>query len=298
MGTKTGKRIKTGIMAALAALMLTGCGSQTASESYKQAGLGGLVMLYDDGVWTPNEEGTTETSLRFEAADNGVLGVSCSKEGMYQHPLDMIAVSRQIYSSYEGYEELEEPVKVEVNGDTWYEWSFRYQESGETVLNLQRFYGKNYYAYTVSYLSDEAGFEKNKEEAKKAMNSIVMEVPDNQEGEAKAKEFLTGEWDLGAAGYLVLGEDGTYSWFMESSKDENNMHTGTYGCDVQNEALGFSEGEGVYLVLFPERLVAGGEESVTGSAKYDYGISMEQAEDGSYPMLNASTFNMYQMKKQ
>ena len=290
------KFLKIAMMVVLAMTVLAGCGVSKAN--YKQAGLGGLVMMYDDTVWTPNEEGATDSSLRFEASDNGVLGVSCSKEGMYQHPLDMIAMTEQIYSTYEGYQELSEPTEIEVNGESWYEWSFLYTEAGETVKNIQRFYGKNYYAYTVSYLSDEAGFDKNKDEALKAMNSIVMTVPDNQEAEAKAKEFLVGEWDMGAAGYLVLNEDGTYAWYMESSKDEANMHSGSYGCDTKNDALGFGEGEGVYLVLFPEKLVTEGNVGMTGSVKYDYGISLEQETNGAYPMINATTFSMYQLVKQ
>lgn len=293
------KLLKIGIMAVLSTALLSGCAKEgEASSEYKQAGLGGLVMMYDDKVWTPNEEGTTDTSLRFEASGNGVIGVSCSKEGVYQHPLDMIAVTKQIYGTYEGYEELAAPQEVEVNGESWYEWSFQYREDGEIVKNLQRFYGANYYAYTVSYLSDEAGFDKNREEALKVMNSVVMTVPDNKEAEEKAKEFLIGEWDVGASGYLVINEDGTYTWYMDNTKDDANMHTGTYGCDVQNESLGFGEGEGIYLVLFPEKLTISGEESTTSSAKYDYGISLDQASDGSYQMLNITNFNMYQLVKQ
>ncbi len=81
-------------------------------------------------------------------------------------------------------------------------------------------------------------------------------------------------------------------------KDEANMHIGTYGCDVENADLGFTEGGGIYLVLFPEVIYANSEASTTGSPKYDYGISIEQQEDGSYQMINVSTFNIYTLKKQ
>lgn len=295
------KIIKLCVMAALMMSVLSGCGQKNeekAVSDYKQAGLGGLVMMYDDTVWTPNDEGTTETSLRFETSDNGVIGISCAKEGLYQHPLDMIAMSKQFYSTYDGYEELEAPTLVEVNGESWYEWSCQYKEDGKTVKSLQRFFGENYYAYTISYLSDEDGFDKNKEEALKAMNSVVMTVPGNEEAEEKAKEFLIGEWDMKDAGYLVIREDGTYTWYMDSDKNEDNMHTGVYGCDVENTTLGFTEGSGIYLVLFPEKLTMEGKEGTTANAKYDYGISLDQQSDGSYQMLNISTFNMYQLIKQ
>ena len=137
-----------------------------------------------------------------------------------------------------------------------------------------------------------------KTEALKVLNSIVMNVPDNAEAEAKAREFLVGEWDLGDSGYLVLNDDGTYEWYMMSDKDEKNMHRGVYGCDVENQSLGFSEGEGIYLVLFPEVLYVDGEQQTTSNAKYDYGISLQQQEDGSYQMMNVSTFVIYSMMKQ
>lgn len=292
------KIISIGLAGIMMAAALVGCKSTDAAANYKQAGLGGLVMMYDETVWTPNEEGSTESSIRFDASDECVLGVTCAKEGLYQHPLDMISVSKQIYSTYEGYEELSAPELVTVNDQSWYEWSFSYVEDGEVIQNLQRLYGENYYAYTLSYLSNEAGFAKNKEEALKVMNSVVMTVPGNEEAEAKAKEFLVGEWDMGGAGYLVIEESGTYTWYMDSSKDAANMHTGAYGCDTQSTTLGFGEGEGIYLVLFPEKLTVEGKEGITGSSKYDYGISLEQQTDGSYQMINATTFTMYELKKQ
>lgn len=289
------------VMAIVMAMVLAGCKSTAggeADDSYKQAGLGGLVFLYDDSIWTPDEEGSSESSLRFDAGENRMLGVSCSKEGLYQHPVDMLTVSRQIISTYPGYEELQQPIEVEVNGQSWYEWEYRYEEDGVTIVSLQRFFGKNYYAYTISYLADQANYDKSRSEALKVMNSVVITVEDNTEAEDKAKEFLVGEWDMGDAGYLVINEDNTYCWYMDNSMDAANMHTGTYGCDVENTTLGFGEGEGIYLVLFPKKLTIEGQESTTASAKYDYGISLKQLSDGSYSMINASTFSMYQLMKQ
>lgn len=290
------------------ALLLTGCGAQetqventetyTEKENLKQAGLGGLTALYDDSVWTYNEEKGSEASIAFEDANDSLLGIACSREAYYQHPIDMINTSKQIYSTYEGYEEIEAPKEVDVQGETWYEWVYKYEENGVKTVALARFYGKNYYAYTMTYVAEEAAYESGKNEALKVMNSAVMNVPDNTEAEAKAKEFLLGEWDLGASGYLVMKEDGTYAWYMDSSKDEKNMHQGTYGCDIENASLGFEEGEGIYFVLFPQALFVDGEEGMTSNVKYDYAISLEQQEDGSYEMLNGSTFAMYTMMKQ
>lgn len=282
--------------------VLAGCGGDSTGsvnkEDLKQAGLGALVMLYDDTVWTYDESVSTENSLTFMKGDEALIGVSCSKENVYQHPMDMIEKTRMIYSTFEGYEELSEPAKIDVNGESWYELSYSFMEAGVENSVIQRFYGKNYYAYTMTYTTTSKDFEDNKQQALQVMNSAVMSVPDNAEAEAKAKEFLVGEWDMGASGYLVLAEDGTYSWYMQADKDEANMHKGTYGCDVENADLGFSEGQGIYLVLFPEVLYTDGEASTTGSAKYDYGLSLDQQSDGTYQMINVSNFNMYSLKKQ
>ena len=291
--------------------LLVGCGAaeggdgaeapeQAGTESVgaanlKQAGLGGLAILYDDTIWTYDETQGSDSSLAFTTQDGSLLGISCSREGFYQHPLDMVNVSKQLSAGYVNFEEKEEPTPVSVQDDEWYEWIYQYEENGVKTVALQRFYGKNYYAYTMSYIAEEKSFEANRNEALKVMNSAVMSVPDNEEAEKKAQEFLVGEWDLGDAGYLVMHDDGTYAWYMDSSKDEKNMHKGTYGGDVRNDSLGFEEGKGLYFVLFPEVLYVDGEEGKTSGVKYDYGVSLEQNSDGSYDMVNANTFAMYSM---
>lgn len=303
------KKLKVNLIACIiASALLAGCAAQgtqpestetyTEKDNLKQAGLGAMSLLYDDTVWTNDEEQGTDASIVFRDANDSVLGISCSKESYYQHPLDMLNTSKQIYSTFTGYEETEEPIEISVQDDAWYEWSYRYQEDGTTMAALQRFYAKNYYAYSISYVAEEASFEAGKKEALKVMNSIVMSVPENEEAEAKAREFLVGEWDLQGAGYLVMNEDGTYRWYMDSGKNEDNMHKGTYAGDVENSSIGFSEGEGIYFVLFPEVLYVEGEESRTANAKYDYLVSLEQLEDGSYEMMNGSTFALYSMIRQ
>ncbi|MCH5255519.1 MAG: hypothetical protein J1F41_11390 [Lachnospiraceae bacterium] len=300
------------ITCVIIAVLLTGCGTSSAgktgdiqnTETYteganlKQAGLGGLTALYDDSVWTYTEEQGSDSSLAFEDANGSILGISCSKEGFYQHPLDMIGTIRMVTSPYAGYQETEEPTEVEVQGNTWYEWVYQYEENGKTLISLNRLFGKNYYAYVLTYVAEQDAYDAGRNEALKVMNSVIVEVEDNTQAEEKAQEFLAGEWDLGNSGYLVMNEDWTYAWYMDSSKDEKNMHKGTYRGDVSNSTMGFEEGEGIYLVLFPEVLYVNGEAGQTSNAKYDYGITMTQQADGNYQMINSSTFAMYNMKRQ
>lgn len=299
------------IACGLVIVMLAGCGktdgenaadaqeyTDTAAENLKQAGLGALALLYDDSVWAYDETQGGDSGLAFTAKDGSLLGISCSRETYYQHPLEMINISRQICASYSNFEEVEEPTAVSVQGEEWYEWVYKYEENGVETVALQRFYGKNYYAYTMSYIAEEKSYEANKNEALKVMNSVAMNVPDNAEAEEKAKEFLVGEWDLGDSGYLVMNQDGTYNWYMDSSKDEKNMHKGVYYGDVTNETVGFKEGEGIYFVLFPEVLYVDGKEGKTSAAKYDYAVSMAQQADGTYQMLNPTTFALYSMLRQ
>jgi len=267
---KTGNRAKM-LLCTLFLILLAGCGAGgetgtdagaqgTEKDNLKQAGLGAMSLLYDDSVWTYAEEESTDANLVFRGPGDAVLGISCSRESYYQHPLDMLNTAKQIYSTFPGYEEIEVPTEVQVQNDSWYEWVCRYEEDGVETIALQRFYGKNYYAYAVSYVAEKGEYDSGKNEALKVMNSAVMNVPDNHEAEEKAREFLTGEWDLGDSGYLVMEQDGTYIWYMDSSKDEQNMHRGTYGCDVENAAAGFAEGEGIYFVLFQEVLYMEGKE--------------------------------------
>lgn len=299
------------IACGLVIVMLAGCGktdgenaadaqgyTDTAAENLKQAGLGALALLYDDSVWAYDETQGGDSGLAFTAKDGSLLGISCSRETYYQHPLEMINISRQICASYLNFEEVEEPTAVSVQGEEWYEWVYKYEENGVETVALQRFYGKNYYAYTMSYIAEKKSYEANRNEALKVMNSVAMSVPDNAEAEEKAKEFLVGEWDLGDSGYLVMNEDGTYNWYMDSSKDEKNMHKGIYCGDVTNETVGFKEGEGIYFVLFPEVLYVDGKEGKTSAAKYDYAVSMTQQDDGTYQMLNPTTFALYSMLRQ
>lgn len=308
------KKLRLGcILCGLMFTLLAGCGTSDDNktdstpddesryvniDNLKQAGLGGLVILYDDSVWTYDESLGNDSSMAFTAPDDTLLGITCSRESYYQFPLEMINLSRQLNSVYEDFEEIEEPTVLSIRDEEWYEWVYKYVENGVETIVLQRFYGKNYYAYTMSYVAEAQAYESTRNEALKVMNSVMMSVPDNTEAEEKAQEYLVGEWDLGESGYLVIDRDYTYTWYMDSSKDDKNMHRGTYSGDVSNEALGFGEGEGVYLVLFPEMLYIDGEESRTANAKYDYAISLEQQSDGSYPMINASTFAMYSMVRQ
>jgi hypothetical protein len=103
---------------------------------------------------------------------------------------------------------------------------------------------------------------------------------------------------LEGRGYLVLKQDGTYEWFSDAYKDDNNKHYGSYGCDVENSNMNMKEGQGLYLVLFPEALVVNGVTDTALQYKTDYLISLEGAEGEVYKMVNLSTYALYNITRQ
>lgn len=89
-------------------LLMGGCGEgaeglgdaasyETKKDDLKQAGLGAMALLYDETVWTYDEEQASDASIVFRDRKESVLGISCSKESYYQHPLDMANTAKQIY---------------------------------------------------------------------------------------------------------------------------------------------------------------------------------------------------------
>lgn len=278
-----------------AIILLSGCSKKNDLEPVS---IGNIEFEYDTKVWKFINSTKTNDPLRFEDDKGNVLSLYVSQESTYQHPLEMIDFMESLVSSSEEYTVFLEPTKIEVNGTPWYEFGYSYKD-GETLRKIyQRYYGKYYNAASVTYTSTIENYDTGYEEAIKVMSAFKTEDVTNEKNEAKAHEFLVGEWDVADRGYLVLKEDGTYEWYKDAEKDKNNMHYGTYGCDVENETMSLMEGDGVYLVLFPEGLIVSGTAETMGSHKIDYLISFDQKEDNSYQMVNMSTYALYTLTKQ
>lgn len=274
-------------------LTLTACKKDTQSVN-----VGNLSFRYDTNVWEHIEKTADNAPLEFKNKSGNIISINVSQESTYQHPSMMISFIENIVSSGDDFEVFLEPNEVKVNGTTWYEYGYLYND-GSTINKIyQRFYGKYYNAASISYTSTIDNYDSGYDEAIKLMSDIVVVEVSNEENEAKAKEFLVGEWDLSSAGYLVLNEDGTYIWYSSRSKKEDNKHYGSYGCDIENESMSLNEGDGVYLVLFPEGLVIDGEADTWGTSKSDYVISFEKDEIGGYPMVNLTSFTMYSLIEQ
>lgn len=277
-------------------LLLTSCSNK--KEDLRPASIGNLAFNYDANVWNHNENSDEDAPLEFSDANGNIVSVYVSQESTYQHPLDMIRFLETMISTYDEYEVFLEPSETTVNGTTWYEYGYNYND-GTTIRKVyQRFYGKFYNAASISYTSTEKNFETGYDEALKMLSGFITTDVTNDVNEAKAHEFLVGEWEVVDSGYLVLYDDGTYEWYKDKTKDKSNMHYGTYGCDVENAAMSLNEGDGIYLVLFPEGLIINGAAEETTSYKSDYIISFDKNGTEGYQMVNISSYVLYTLIKQ
>ncbi len=273
--------------------LLTACSKSTSPVS-----IGNISFNYNPKVWEHIISAYENAPLEFKDKNNNILSINVSQEGTYQHPLTMISFVENLFSDNESFEVFLEPNEINVNGTTWYEYGYQYSDGTTTYKVYQRYYGKYYNAASISYASNIDNYKSGHKAALKLMSDIKVDDVNNDEKENKAKEFLVGEWDLDGKGYLVLLQDGSYEWFRDNSKDKNNMHYGTYGCDIENETMSLYEGDGYYLVLFPESLVVDGNTQASLQSKSDYVISLENEEGKGYPMVNISTYTLYTMIRQ
>lgn len=290
------------LMLVLVMLMATACDSSsqtgdvgTEKENefkYKEAGIGDLKLKLQED-WKYEEEQCNDNSLAFSKG-NSILGVSFSKEGAYQAPLDMADRVEMNYSSFADFKTLTEPKLIEVNGETWAEMEFSFTEDEKSVTVYERCYGKNYNAYAVSFTAFSDEYDADIEEAKMIMDTVTVSVEEYDE--TAAREFFVGEWGVGNGGLLVLNEDGTYQWYMDAeTKDPAYMHEGTYGCDDEIKSMGTAKGTGnYYLCLIPEHLYDDGKEVEMGAHIYNFAVSHEStAQDNVYQMINISTMGIY-----
>lgn len=276
--------------------LLTNCTSK--KDELQQINIGNISLKYDEDVWQYSKNTDESAPLEFTDSNGNLINIFVSQESTYQHPLEMIVFFETMASAYDEFDVFLEPTKVEVNGTNWYEYGYSYKDGDTTYKNYQRYYGKYYNAASISYISTEEKFETGYENALEMMSNIKVTDVTNDVNEAKAQKFLVGEWDLGINGYLVINNDATYNWYKDSSKDKNNMHYGTFGCDVENEKISLKEGDGIYLVLFPEGLIIDGVEEENTGYKSDYIISFDNNGSDAYQMVNMSTYNLYTIIKQ
>ncbi|HKL79432.1 MAG TPA: hypothetical protein VJ888_03230 [Mobilitalea sp.] len=277
-------------------LLLTGCSNK--KDSQHPVSIGNLAFSYDENIWTNVESTDKSTPLEFKDSDGNLVNIFVSQESTYQHPLEMISFIESMVSTYDQYEVFLDPTETTVNGTSWYEFGYSFH-NGTTIQKVyQRYYGKYYNAASISYNSTEEKYETGINEALKMMSDIKVTDVTNDVNEAKAQEFLVGEWELVNSGYLVLYDSGAYEWYKDNTKDKNNMHHGTFGCDVENATMNLNEGDGIYLVLFPEGLIINGVTQEPTGYKMDYIISFDKKESEGYQMVNMSSYSEYTLFKQ
>lgn len=286
------KKILRGLLILTLVLIMTAC-----KKGIVPVTVGNISFSFDERVWRLVKNNTNEP-LEFADKNDNKITINVTQESTYQHPMVMISFLESLISDYTDFQVFIEPNEITVNDTKWYEYGYTYKNGATYYKVYQRYYGKYYNAASVSYTSTLDQYDAGYEEALKLMSAIKVEEVDNKKNEEKAKKFLVGEWDLAERGYLVLKQDGTYEWFSDAFKDKNNRHYGSYGCDVENSNMNMAEGQGIYLVLFPEALVVNGETDTALQYKTDYLISLEALEGDVYKMVNLSTYTLIYMKGQ
>jgi hypothetical protein len=286
------KKTLQGILILSMVFLLTAC-----SKDSTPVKVGNVSFKFDEGVWEITKN-VANAPLEFTDKNDNKLSLNVSQESTYQHPMAMISFLESMISGSDGFQVFLEPNEITVNGTKWYEYGYLYKEGSTTHKIYQRYYGKYYNVASITYTSTLDQYDSSYDKAIKFMSDIKVEDVPNEINEAKAKEFLVGEWDLNGSGYLVLTKDGSYEWFRDATKDNNNKHYGTYGCDIENTSLEMVEGDAIYLVLFPEDLVVNGESIKSMQYKADYIISLENEEPDEYQMVNISSYSTYTITKQ
>ena len=277
-------------------LLLTSCSNK--KDDLKPVSIGNLTFNYDASVWDYSKNTTGTSPLDFSDAKGNKISINVSQESTYQNALDMIHYFETIISTNDDFKVFKEPTEIDVNGTSWYEYGYSFNDGGTVRKVYNRYYGKYYNAASVSYTSTEKNYDAGYDKALKMMSEFKITDVKNDVNEAKAHKFLVGEWDVADKGYLVLYDDSTYEWYKDATKDKNNMHYGTYGCDVENATMELKEGDGIYLALFPKALVIDGVSEEPSSFKNDYIISFDKKGGEGYPMVNISSYLLYTLIKQ
>lgn len=287
------KKVLQGLFILSMILVLTAC-----SKGSPPVTIGNLSFSYNSKVWEHVKNNDKNAPLELKDKKDNKLSFNVSQESTYQHPMAMISFIENVLAGTDDFNVFLEPNEITVNDTKWFEYGYTYTVGSTTYKVYQRYYGKYYNAASLSYTSTPDKYDGSYDEAIKLMSDVKVEDVRNDQNEAKAKEFLVGEWDLNGKGYLVLSEDGTYEWFMDDNKDNNNKHYGIYGCDIENANMNLLEGDGFYLVLFPESLVVNGVEDTSLQYKSDFLISLKDETPEGYSMVNISNYNLYTINKQ
>lgn len=262
--------------------------------------IGNISFSYDDKIWTLVGDYDENGPLEFKDEYDNSLIIFVTEETTYQHPLEMIDVFETLRINNESFKVFLQPTQIDVKGSTWYEHGYELVDGTTNYKVYQRFYGKYYNAINIKYVSNTENFDKSLQAAKELMSDVEIDLLSNEKNEDKAKKSLVGEWDLSNSGYLILNQNNTYEWYQDSSKDKNNYHFGTYGCDIESEDLAFfsfEEGEGFYLVLFLEDLLINGESGRQMGHKSDFLIKFDDIESDDYQMINMNSYKSYSMTR-
>lgn len=112
----------------------------------------------------------------------------------------------------------------------------------------------------------------------------------------EVKHKILGEWDCGDTGYLVINNDNTYYFYMENSKDEDNIVYGTYEATDGIATHAARDMEGItFITTIKKVIVDGVGQKISEYSKIQYAFTPDGT--GNYDSRNLNTGSYFTMTK-
>lgn len=235
-----------------------------------------MIVKYDPDVWK-------EVSISSTADDSGEIKAIEHKENKFRI-VSVYSESNYYVTTANLAKSISDSLKdagITPKENTVGEWA-EIQYEGETGTVVQRFYADNYDTYSVTFMYTN---EADVNEAEKVFSNIKFDDTAKKQSEKIAKEKLIGEWEWKNNGYFVIDEEKLY-YFMDSSKDMNNVRYGTYEATDKVATYGSGYINGMTVIVDYEKSVMDGE--VIGTSGKGEFVFIENA-DGSYSIQNMVT---------
>ena len=102
--------------------------------------IGNLAFKYDKEIWEYIKPSDENAPLQFVDDYDNIISFFVTQESTYQHPLEMINMFKELQLEGSIYTIYLEPTKIEVNGETWYEFGYQVDDGITKHKVYQRYY--------------------------------------------------------------------------------------------------------------------------------------------------------------